>query len=245
MPTLSIIIPVYNESSLLEQVVERVILTQLPEGFDREIIIIDDASTDQTPEIIKQLHNKYNNTIHTYRQPNNKGKGAAIRTAINLTKGDYIIFQDADLEYNPNDYSDLLQPLLLNKADVVYGSRFIKPNHKYVKFAHHKLANRILTLITNLVSGLKLTDMETCYKLFPNNIIKSIPLYSNRFEIEPEITLRIAKMKLRICEVPINFVGRKFSDGKKITWRDGIKTIWTILKICCQNFYNNKYTKTT
>jgi glycosyltransferase involved in cell wall biosynthesis len=236
MPTLSIIIPVYNESSLLEQVVERVILAQLPAGFDREIIIIDDASTDQTPEIIKQLHNKYNNIIHSYRQPKNKGKGAAIRTAINLIKGDYIIFQDADLEYNPNDYSDLLQPLLSGKADVVYGSRLIKPNPKYVKFAHHKLANHFLTLITNLVSGLKLTDMETCYKLFTKDIIKSIPLYSNRFEIEPEITLRIAKMKLRICEVPINFVGRKFANGKKITWQDGIKSIWTILKITCHNF---------
>jgi glycosyltransferase involved in cell wall biosynthesis len=238
MPTLSIIIPVYNESLLLEQIVERVILAQLPDGFDHEIIIIDDASTDSTHEIINQLYNKYNNIIRTFRQPKNKGKGAAIRLAINFVKGDYVIFQDADLEYDPNDYSDLLQPLLLDKADVVYGSRFIKSNSKYVKFAHHKFANRILTFITNLVSGLKLTDVETCYKLFSKDIIKSIPLHSNRFEIEPEITLRIAKMKLRICEVPISFIGRKYVNGKKITWLDGISSLWVILKISFYNFCN-------
>jgi glycosyltransferase involved in cell wall biosynthesis len=230
MPTLSILIPVYEEAALLEQVVDSVVSVQLPEGFGREIIIVDDASKDSTPEVIQQLCKKYHNIITSFRQPQNKGKGAAIRLAINAAKGDYIIFQDADLEYNPDDYCDLLVPLIEGKADVVYGSRFHKSDSKNSTFVCHKFGNKLLTFIMNLVTGLKLTDMETCYKIFRSDVIKSIPLKSNRFEIEAEITVKIAKQKLRICEIPINYNGRDYKEGKKITWKDGIIAIWTILK---------------
>ncbi|MDR1290059.1 MAG: glycosyltransferase family 2 protein [Planctomycetaceae bacterium] len=230
MPTLSILIPVYDEAALLEQIVDRVISARLPEGFDREIIIVDDASTDSTHEIIRQLCKKYHDVITSFRQTQNKGKGAAIRLAINAAKGDYIIFQDADLEYNPDDYCDLLVPLLEDKADVVYGSRFHKLDCKSSTFVCHKFGNKLLTFITNLVTGLKLTDMETCYKIFRSDVIKSISLKSNRFEIEAEITIKIAKRNLRICEIPINYNGRDFATGKKITWKDGLIAIWTIFK---------------
>ncbi|MDR2704810.1 MAG: glycosyltransferase family 2 protein, partial [Planctomycetaceae bacterium] len=188
MPTLSILIPVYNEATLLEQVVERVVSVQLPEDFDREIIIVDDASKDSTPDVIQQLCKKYHNVITSFRQPQNKGKGAAIRLALNAAKGDYIIFQDADLEYNPDDYCDLLVPLIENRADVVYGSRFHKADSKNSTFVCHKFGNKFLTFIMHLATGLKLTDLETCYKIFRSDVIKSIPLKSNRFEIEAEIT---------------------------------------------------------
>jgi glycosyltransferase involved in cell wall biosynthesis len=230
MPTLSILIPVYEEAALLEQVVDRVVSVRLPEGFEREIIIVDDASKDSTPEVIQQLCKKYHSIITSFRQPQNKGKGAAIRFAINAAKGDYIIFQDADLEYNPDDYCDLLVPLIENKVDVVYGSRFHKSDSKNSTFVCHKFGNKLLTFIMNLVTGLKLTDMETCYKIFRSDVIKSIPLKSNRFEIEAEITVKIAKQKLRICEIPINYNGRDYKAGKKITWKDGIVAIGTILK---------------
>jgi glycosyltransferase involved in cell wall biosynthesis len=229
MSTLSILIPVYNEALLLERIVDRVVAVCLPNNIDKEIIIVDDASTDSTPEIIQQLCKKYHNLI-SFRQPQNKGKGAALRLAINAAKGDYIIFQDADWEYNPDDYLDLLMPLIENQADIVFGSRFLKSDSKNVKFVCHRFENKLLTFFVNCLTGLKLTDMETCYKIFRNNIIKSIPLQSNRFEIEAEITIKIAKKKLRIVEVPINYNGRSFAAGKKITWKDGLITIWAILK---------------
>ncbi|MDR2346111.1 MAG: glycosyltransferase family 2 protein [Planctomycetaceae bacterium] len=229
MSILSILIPVYNEENLLEQSIDRIIAASLPPSFEIEIIIVDDASTDSTPEIIRKLCRKYHN-ITAIMQPQNKGKGAAIRLAINIAKGDYIIFQDADLEYNPNDYYDLLIPLIENKADVVYGSRLCKSDSKKVTFSYYKFGNKFLTFIVNFITGLKLTDMETCYKIFRSNIIKSIPLQSNRFEIEIEITVKIAKQKWRISEVPINYNGRDFKSGKKLTWKDGIIAIWTLLK---------------
>jgi glycosyltransferase involved in cell wall biosynthesis len=229
MSTLSILIPVYNEAVLLERIIDCVVAARLPDNFDKEIIIVDDASTDFTPDIIQQLCKKHHNLI-SFRQLQKKGKGAAIRLAINAAKGDYIIFQDADLEYNPDDYFDLLIPLIENKADVVFGSRFLKSDTKNVTFVCHKFANKFLTFLVNCLTGLKLTDMETCYKIFRKDIIKSIPLQSNRFEIEAELTIKIAKRKLRISETPINYNGRNFAAGKKITWKDGIATIWTILK---------------
>ncbi|MDR2169731.1 MAG: glycosyltransferase family 2 protein [Planctomycetaceae bacterium] len=229
MSTLSILIPVFNEAELLEWIVGCVFAARLPDNFDKEIIIVDDASTDATPEIIRRLCKKYQN-ITAFRQDKNTGKGAAIRIAINAAEGDYIIFQDADIEYDPNDYYDLLLPLIEDRADVVFGSRFLKSDTKKVKFIYHKFANKFLTFIVNCLTGLKLTDMETCYKIFRNDIIKSIPLQSNRFEIEAEITIKIAKQKLRISEVPINYNGRDFAAGKKITWKDGLATLWTIFK---------------
>ncbi|MDR1478786.1 MAG: glycosyltransferase family 2 protein [Planctomycetaceae bacterium] len=236
MPTLSILIPVYNEMDLLERVVEGVVGGELPDGFGKEIIIVDDASTDASPEIIKQLCKKYHNIIKPLTQPKNKGKGAAIRLAINAANGDYIVFQDADLEYNPNDYCDLLKPLIENKADAVYGSRFCKSESKKVKFVCHKFGNILLTFLVNLLTGLKLTDMETCYKTFHSNTIKSIPLKSNKFDIEAEITIKIAKRKLHIHEVPVNYNGRNYASGKKITWKDGISTLIAIFKY---KFFDN------
>jgi glycosyltransferase involved in cell wall biosynthesis len=229
MPLFSVIIPVYNEARYLEQLVDRVVAAELPDGFEREIIIVDDASKDDTPKIIQHLCQKYP-AIKVFRQPQNLGKGAAIRCGIEKVTGDYVIFQDADLEYAPNDYSDLLQPLIENRADVVYGSRFLKSPVKRVSFKHHKFANQFVTFVSNLLTGLKLTDMETCYKVFRTDILKSIPIRSDRFGIEPELTIKIAKRQLRIFEVPIGFQGRSFQEGKKLNWRDGIDTLWVLFR---------------
>ncbi|GHT18584.1 glycosyl transferase [Planctomycetales bacterium] len=229
MPILSILIPVYNEGRLLESLVDRVAAAKLPDGFRREIVIVDDASQDDTPTAVRRICEKYDK-VKSFRQPQNYGKGAAIRLAVEKMTGDYAVFQDADLEYDPNDYTDLLQPLLENRADVVYGSRFLKSPEKQVNFQLHRLANQFLTFVSNRLTGLKLTDMETCYKVFRGDILKSIPIQSNRFGIEPELTVKIAKRQLRICEVPISFHGRSFQEGKKLNWRDGIDTLRVLFR---------------
>ncbi|GHT42502.1 glycosyl transferase [Planctomycetales bacterium] len=227
MPLLSVIIPVYNEERYLEQLVDRVGAVRLPESVEKEILIIDDASGDKSPEIIQRLCQKYP-FIKAFRLPHNSGKGAAVRYGIEKMTGDYAVFQDADLEYDPSDYSDLLLPLLENRADVVYGSRFLKSSEKQVSLRHHKFGNQFLTFVSNRFTGLKLTDMETCYKMFRSDVLKSIPIRSNRFGIEPEVTVKIAKRQLRICEVPISFQGRSYAEGKKINWRDGFNAIWVL-----------------
>ncbi len=226
----SILIPVYNEQAYLARVVERVLAAPLPEGVERELILVDDRSTDRTPEVVASLVARYPEKIRAFRQPKNQGKGAAIRRAIQEMKGDYAIIQDADLEYNPNEYSLVLAPLLDGRADVVYGSRFATRETRKIVNYHHKLGNLFLTHLSNWTTGLDLTDMETCYKAFRADVLKSIPLRSNRFGIEPEITAKIAKRGWTVYEVPIGYNGRRYSEGKKIGWKDGVSAIRTIVK---------------
>ncbi|MDO5565453.1 MAG: bifunctional glycosyltransferase/class I SAM-dependent methyltransferase [Planctomycetia bacterium] len=229
-PLLSILIPVYNEQAYLAKLIERVVNVALPDGLRREIVLVNDASTDRTADVITQLVERWPDLIHAYHQPYNQGKGAAIRMAIQKMTGDYAIIQDADLEYDPNEYPIVLKPLLSGVADVVYGSRFATREMRKVLFYHHKLGNLFLTHFSNWTTGLDLTDMETCYKAFRGSILKSIPLRSNRFGIEPEITAKIAKRGLAVYEVPISYHGRRYSEGKKIGWKDGVSAIKTILK---------------
>lgn len=226
----SILIPVYNEQAYLARVVERVLAAPLPDGVERELILVDDCSTDRTPEVIASIVARYPDKIRAFRQPKNQGKGAAIRRAIQETRGDYAIIQDADLEYNPNEYSLVLAPLLDGRADVVYGSRFATRETRKIVNYHHKLGNLFLTHLSNWTTGLDLTDMETCYKAFRADVLKSIPLRSNRFGIEPEITAKIAKRGWTVYEVPISYNGRRYSEGKKIGWKDGVSAIRTIVK---------------
>lgn len=235
-PVLSVLIPVYNEENYLAQIVERVIAA--PTGtisLRKEIILVDDASTDQTPQRIALLTEKYPDIIRAFRQPENLGKGAALKRAIELMTGDYAIVQDADFEYEPNEYPLVLQPLLDGVADVVYGSRFANRPARRVLFYHHKLGNLFLTHLSNFMTGLDLTDMETCYKAFRAEILKSIPIRSNRFGFEPEITAKIARRRLTVYEVPISYHGRRYDEGKKIGWKDGISAIITILKYAIFN----------
>ncbi|MBQ9874582.1 MAG: glycosyltransferase [Thermoguttaceae bacterium] len=226
----SILIPVYNEQAYLALVIDRVMAAPLPEGVERELVLVDDCSTDRSPEIIETLVQKYPGRIRAFRQPKNQGKGAAIRRAIKEMTGDFAIIQDADLEYDPNEYSLVLAPLLDGRADVVYGSRFATRETRKVLQYHHKLGNLFLTHLSNFATGLDLTDMETCYKAFRADALKSIPLRSNRFGIEPEITAKIAKRGWTVYEVPISYNGRRYSEGKKIGWKDGVSAIRLILK---------------
>ena len=234
----SILIPVYNEQAYLNRIVETVVAAPLPEGLDRELILVDDCSSDATPKVIQELTTKYPGLVRAFRQPKNQGKGAAIRRAILEMKGDYAIFQDADLEYNPMEYSLILAPLLDGRADVVYGSRFASRETRKILQYHHKLGNLALTHLSNFTTGLDLTDMETCYKAFRADVLKSIPLRSNRFGIEPEITAKIAKRGLTVYAVPIGHNGRRYSEGKKIGWKDGVSAIHIILKFW---FYDDSF----
>ena len=222
MPKLSVVIPVYNEERYIKEVIERV--KNVP--IDKEIIIVDDASTDGTREILKELEGE---GIKVFYHNKNQGKGAAIRTGFKHCQGDIVIIQDADLEYFPEEYPELIEPIEKGWADVVYGSRFLGKKHRVLYF-HHYLANRFITFISNLFSNLNLTDIEVCYKVFKREVIQSIPLKQNRFGIEPEITMKIARRKLRIFEVPISYNGRSYAEGKKIKWKDGITAIWCIIR---------------
>ncbi len=227
---LSILIPVYNEQAYLARVIDRVAAAPIPAGLKKEIILVNDASTDRTPEVIDQIAKKYPELVKVFHQPFNQGKGAAIRRAIQEMTGDIVIIQDADLEYDPEEYSLVLRPILEGKADVVYGSRFLVREMRKVLFYHHKLGNLLLTHLSNWTTGLDLTDMETCYKAFRSSILKTIPLRSNRFGMEPELTAKIAKRGLSVYEVPISYHGRRYSEGKKIGWKDGVSAIKTIIK---------------
>jgi glycosyltransferase involved in cell wall biosynthesis len=221
---LSVIIPVYNERYTIRELVRRVAAIDI----SKEIIIVDDGSTDGTGNVLTALEAEEPG-IRVIRQPANQGKGAAIRRGIPEATGEFIIIQDADLEYSPSDYPVLLAPLLAGDADVVYGSRFVA-SHRRVHLFWHAVANRILTLMTNVLTNLNLTDMETCYKVFRSELLKSIPLRSNRFGFEPEVTVKIAKLGCRIFEVPISYSGRNYSEGKKIGFRDAVSAAWTLLK---------------
>ena len=226
---LSIIIPAYNEKDTMKRVVQKVMGVQidLPENVEKEIIIVDDCSSDGTRQIVQELKNKYADLITIFHD-RNEGKGASIRDALQIAKGDYVIIQDADLEYDPNEYAKLLAPVLDGKAIVVYGSRFTG-EHRNMFFWHY-LGNKFLTLTTGVLYNTTLTDMETCYKLIKKDILDGFVIKSNRFEFEPEITAKILKRGIRIYEVPISYVGREYNEGKKITWRDGIGAVWTLVK---------------
>ncbi|MCF0233841.1 MAG: glycosyltransferase family 2 protein [Thermoguttaceae bacterium] len=227
---LSILIPVYNEEAYLETVVEKVLAAPLPPGVERELVLVNDCSTDKTPEAIARLLAKYPEKIRAFNQAVNQGKGASIRRAIQEARGDFAIIQDADLEYDPNEYSLVIAPLLDGRAEVVYGSRFARRETQKVLQYHHKLGNLFLTHLSNFTTGLDLTDMETCYKAFRASDLKSIPLRSNRFGMEPEITAKVARRGWTVYEVPISYKGRRYSEGKKIGWKDGFSAIWTIFK---------------
>src|SRR5574341_77286 len=220
---LSILIPVYNEASTLKEIVERVLKVNL----DKELILVNDASTDATPQVLEDLQKKYPELVILHHTQNS-GKGTAVRSAISKATGDYVIIQDADLEYDPEDYHKLLEPVHRFKAEAVYGSRF-KGIHKNMFFWHF-LGNKFLSLTTNLLYNTTLSDMETCYKLIKADLLKKITLRSRRFEFEPEITAKLLKIKVRIFEVPISYAGREYEEGKKITWRDGFSALWTLLK---------------
>lgn len=225
MKKVSIIIPVYNEEKTLALLLEKVEEASFA-GLEKEIIIVDDASNDGTEKILKDLSGRYKILFHN----ENLGKGAAIRTALREVSGDYVIIQDADLEYLPEDYN-LLLPLLINdEADVVYGSRFINSENMKNFILKNKIANKFLTCLNNILYGTKITDMETCYKAFKREFIQGITIKSNRFDFEPEITAKVIKKKARFKEVPIRYVGRGHNEGKKINWKDGIQAIITIIK---------------
>lgn len=228
MPVLSVVIPVYNEIKTIERNLERVERAVLPDGFSKEIVLIDDHSTDGTRELLKGLQGRYQVLFHE----RNQGKGAAIRTGFSVATGDYVVIQDADLEYDPSEYADLLQPAIAGKADVVYGSRFMSGRpHAVFRFWHY-LGNKFLTSISNAFTNLHLTDMETCYKLFSRRVIQDIgpKLVSNRFTIEPELTARVAKARYRMYEIGISYGGRSYAEGKKIGWKDGFAAIWAIVR---------------
>jgi len=219
---LSIVIPVYNEKNTIREIIRRVQETP----FEKEIIIIDDYSTDGTREILKSLSN--DKEIKVLFHEKNKGKGAALRTGFREVSGDIVIIQDADLEYNPAEYERLIAPIVEGKADVVYGSRFLGGPHRVLFFWHY-VGNKVLTTISNILTNLNLTDMETCYKAFRADILKEIEFKSNRFTFEPEFTVKVAKKKYRIYETPISYMGRDYSEGKKIGWKDGVTAIVALI----------------
>jgi glycosyltransferase involved in cell wall biosynthesis len=227
MKKLSIVIPVYNEERWVEQLVERVLAAD-SSGLEKELVMVDDCSTDGTPPILDRLAAKHRE-IKLYRQDHNQGKGAALRRGFKEATGDVILVQDADLEYNPNEYPVLLKPILDGRADVVLGSRFLGGEHR-VLFYWHAVGNKILTTMSNVFTNLNLTDMETCYKVFRAEIIKAIEIEQNRFGFEPEVVAKVAQMGARIYEVPISYSGRTYEEGKKIGWRDGVKALYCVLR---------------
>ena len=225
---LSILVPVYNERAVVERSLRQVLDAPLPEELERELVIVDDCSTDGTSAILERLA-AADRRIRLFRHEKNQGKGAAVRTAIQHAAGDFAIIQDADLEYDPSEYPKLLRPLLAGHADAVFGSRYLAGEQTRVLPFWHSMINKGLTLVSNMFCNLNLTDMETCYKVFRTDLLKSIPIRSKRFGFEPEIAMKCAKRKLRIYEVPISYHGRTYEEGKKIGWRDGLKALGVIL----------------
>jgi len=227
--TLSVIVPVYNERLTIRRLVERVCAVPIR----KEIIVVDDASTDGTTDLIREIASAGDtdpmNRIRALFHPQNAGKGAAIRTAIPAVTGDIALIQDADLEYDPDEYPNLIEPILAGHADVVFGSRFLGGPHR-VLFFRHSMGNKLLTFMSNLFTDLNLTDMETCYKVFRSDVLKRLHLVSNRFGIEPEMTAKVARLGVRVYEVPVSYHGREYWEGKKIGWKDGVAAIWTIAK---------------
>ena len=225
---LSIVIPVYNERTVVERSLSLVLDAPLPENIGRELVIVDDCSTDGTWDILQRLA-AGEPRMRLFRHPVNRGKGAAVRTAIENAQGDFCLVQDADMEYDPAEYPKLLRPLLDGHADAVFGSRYLAGEQTRVLPFWHSLLNKGLTLFSNMFSNLSVTDMETCYKVFRTDLLKSIPIRSDRFGFEPEITMKVSKRKLRVYEVPISYHGRTYEEGKKIGWKDGVKALGVIL----------------
>ena len=227
---LSILIPAYNEENTILQLLQKVASVKLVDNVEKQIIVINDGSTDNTLQLIEDFA-KSNNNITILNNEKNSGKGASITSGIKHATGDFVIIQDADLEYDPEEYNILLKPVIDNCADVVYGSRFVGGKPHRVLFFWHSIGNKFLTFLSNMFTDLNLTDMETCYKLFRSSMIKQIEIKEKRFGVEPEITAKIARIKnIRIYEVGISYYGRTFSEGKKINFKDGFRAIWCILK---------------
>jgi glycosyltransferase involved in cell wall biosynthesis len=221
---LSIVIPVYNEKDTIHEIIARVL--KVDAGLEKEMVIVDDFSKDGTREILEKLNDP---RIRVFFHPKNMGKGAALRTGFAQAQGDIVLVQDADLEYDPREYPVLLAPILDGRADVVYGSRFLSGPHRVLFFWHY-VANRMLTTFCNILANLNLTDMETCYKVFKKDVLSRIQLKSDRFGFEPEVTLKVAKLKCRVYEVPISYSGRDYAEGKKIGWKDGVAAIAHMLR---------------
>jgi glycosyltransferase involved in cell wall biosynthesis len=226
MKKLSIIMPVYNEKSFVKKAISAVLKAKIGK-LAKEIIVIDDGSRDGTTQILKTIKNR---KVKIFFQKTNQGKGAAIRRGLKEVTGDIVIIQDADLEYNPNEYSLMLQPILDKRADVVFGSRFLGDRPHRVLNYWHMVGNKLLTLVSNMMTNINLTDMETGYKMFTRKVADELDLQENRFGIEPEITAKIARMKCRVYEVGISYSGRNYDQGKKINWKDGVYAMWCILK---------------
>ena len=230
--TLSILIPAYNEERTIHLILDKVLAVELIKGLQKEIILVNDCSTDQTGAAIKNYIDAHPTVSFNYQEHEiNKGKGAALHTGIKVASGDYLIIQDADLEYDPKEYNILLQPILDGHADVVYGTRFMGGKPHRILFFWHSLGNQFLTFLSNMFNNLNLTDMETCYKLFRTEHIQGLKLQETRFGFEPEVTAKIAKIKdIRFYEVGISYYGRTYDEGKKIGWKDGFRAIYCILK---------------
>lgn len=226
---LSVVIPAYNERQTVKTLLDRVAGAPIPESLELEMVVVDDGSKDGTREYLRELEAAQTPPFRLVEHPENRGKGAALRTGFQEATGDIILIQDADLEYNPRDYPVLLQPILEDEADVVYGSRFLGGPHRVLFFWHY-LGNRALTTLSNMFTDLNLSDMETCYKVFRAPLIKGLELRSDRFGIEPEMTAKLAKSQARIYEVPISYHGRTYAEGKKIGWKDGVQAIYCILR---------------
>lgn len=229
---LSIVIPAYNEAATIHYILDRISSVQLINNIEKEVIIVNDCSTDDTKQAIERYIEKSAlKNIVLYNHEKNKGKGAALHTGIKYATGDYVVIQDADLEYDPHEYNILLKPVMDGFADVVYGSRFMGGNAHRVLFFWHSIGNKMLTTLSNMLTNLNLTDMETCYKLFRRDIIQSVKLKETRFGFEPEVTAKVSQITgVRIYEVGISYYGRTYSEGKKINWKDGFRAIYCILK---------------